>query len=216
MKTEQDSALTEMHATMCTMALMYMPNDSPPHAKDDPTLIPPQLIPRLTQLAADDGYAVRYVDGNLDTGGIVPEEAAHAVLGVTTPRDHLIELRADMSPASTARTLVHELVHADYNYVAAQDSRLAQARTVMRLSLGLRALEELHAQSVSGLVCSTLNVADIAFTAQFLATWSDGDGVMMEAVRSTAAFHADMMLQLILNDGELVQQLAALKKGKLT
>ena len=154
-----------------------------PHAKDDPTPVPAGTIARLEGFAQSLGYPVHYrpcVGGRPGTLGHTMREYDP----LTHRQEHrfdAIELRDDMSPASTLRVMCHELGHAMHEvpfYSAREASAVAEGS------------DELLAESVAGLVGSQLGTSSGYFTAQYLCNYGAEPGALArvrpEAVQSAA------------------------------
>jgi hypothetical protein len=119
----------------------------------DQTPVPGNLIPRLARLASDLGYPVSTtpcINGN------------DGILGMTSHsrswQRSYIRLRDDMTPASLARTLCHELGHV----LSHRDGNVPTFA------------EEFLAESVAFMVTSALGCTDGQFSSEYLAGHAQG------------------------------------------
>jgi antirestriction protein ArdC len=90
--------------------------------------------------------------------------------GTTDFVTRTVVVRPDISPAQSAKTLVHEIAHTQL-----QDGIKAQAEC--------RGIAEVEAESVAYLVCSSVGIATDGYSFPYIAQWAGGD---VSLVRKTA------------------------------
>jgi hypothetical protein len=194
--------LTRAHEGMCAIAstLSETPEDHADGAKDDPTPVAAHLLPALQALAGRLGFAVLLHP--MPTLPSYPDKPM--VLGETEAplNKETIELETNgrkihvqnMSPASTFRTMCHEVAHAIRAIERTPQDTMMFAMTAAFMGR-TPPQEELIAESTAGLVTAALGCTDGRYTTTYLRNWGGGSDRMLEKVRSESVALAERILK---------------------
>lgn len=164
----------------------------------DPGEVPGHVIPALCSLAARLGYPVRLAArlpqdslGTTSDGPQADARLAAAVAELTGRRPELprvprgITLLDGMTPASTARTLGHEIGHA-----LAAPGRNAVACVAWKMARGEHTPEELGCELGTGAFCAAHGIGTGAFCAHYVGGRLRGAHAPEESIRQAARLAA--------------------------
>jgi len=146
--------------------------EAPWSAECDPGDVAPRVMPALCGLAQRIGFSVRLSDD-------LPQDVLGHTLSSLRSREGLIEIRAGMSPASTARVTGHELGHALHHHNTSLHELRNQA--VVASIVGPSMQEEAACELGTGAFCRAMGIG----TGQFLLRYM-GQHLGRQRVRTSA------------------------------
>ncbi|WP_188761009.1 ArdC-like ssDNA-binding domain-containing protein [Cnuibacter physcomitrellae] len=123
----------------------------------------------------DDHGIIAALTGHLEREGwsVKREPMPGRKNGYARPSDRSVAIRADLSPAQAAKTLIHETAHILAGHVEDLDDYAEH-----------RGRAETEAESVAYVVAGMLGLDTAAYSIGYIAGWADADSAL---IRSTAA-----------------------------